>query len=187
MHLFELPWISGWHWFLISLILALITFCIIIAVWDSNDQLQINQQWHTNEEKKKMREYMPSSSETLTIGENVATLWVDHPLPDPVPFPVVMPNRYVIDAKYNMSQAINFFAETLEWRRDQGMDKMIIFKEKPFFHAVRSVYPHFLNGRSKQVQTSIIDSICTCKIQLNQTNQQFVRRTPRMTGEFSVV
>ncbi len=160
MQLFVLPWLSGWQWCLLSIILALITFCVIIAMWESDGQLQINQQWNTNKEKKK-HEYTPPNSEAIEKGGNVATLWIGNPLPDPVPFPVVMPNRYVIDSKFNMSQAREKFAETQKWRKDQGIDNLI-FKKRPFYHVVRSAYPHFLNGRSKQVQTSIIYSICTC-------------------------
>ncbi len=128
-----------------------------MVMWDRENELQINEQWGTNEENK----YEDTFNAEATEKQEHSALWIESPLPDPMPFPVVMPNRYVIDSNYNVSRARKKFAETQKWRKEQSIDGLLS-KKRPFFHTVRSVYPHFLNGRSKQVQTSIIYSVCTC-------------------------
>ncbi len=103
-----------------------------------------------NEKNKKLKDSI--DAEATGKGKNNA-LRMECPLPDPMPFPVAMPSRYMKDSNYDVSQARKKFAATQMWRREHGIENML-FKKRPYFHAVRSVYPHFLNGRSKQVYTT---------------------------------
>ncbi len=141
MQLFALPWLLVCQWMAIGITLVLITFCIVSIMWNHE-----NGRRNTNEKNN----YEGTFNAEAKVQQEHRALWTESPLPDPVPFPVVMPNRYLIDSNYNVARARKKFAETQKWRKEQGIDSLLS-KERPFFHAVRSVYPHFLNGRSKQV------------------------------------